>query len=73
MTRAPIAVVLGLSEHGVHHRSGLETGLGVAYERPGRKGVPVSGRVGIKASITHLLGEGVPRSFDFTTLVGLCF
>lgn len=69
----PIPVVIGLSENGVHHRSGIETGLGVAYDLPGRKGAPVSGRVGIKASVTHLLGEGAPRYIDFTTLVGLCF
>lgn len=71
----PIPVVLGLSEaHGsVHHRSGIETGLGLTYELPTRKGIPVSGRVGIKASLTQLLGEGPPRYIDITTLVGLCF
>lgn len=69
----PFPVVLGLSEHGVHHRSGLETGLGLSYDLPARKGSPISGRVGVKASVTHLLGEGSPRYVDLTTLVGLCF
>ncbi len=69
----PIPVVLGLSENGVNHRSGLETGLGLSYDLPGRKGAPVSGRVGVKVSVTHLLGVGSPRYVDLTTLVGLCF
>jgi hypothetical protein len=69
----PVPVVIGLSEHGVHHRTGIETGLGLAYDLPGRRGSPISGRVGVKASVTHLLGEGSPRYVDLTTLVGLCF
>ncbi len=71
----PIPVVLGLSEHdgGIHHRSGIETGLGLTYDLPARKGVPVSGRIGVKASFTALLGDGPPRYIDLTTLVGLCF
>ena len=69
----PFPVIVGLSEHGVHHRSGIETGLGLAYDLPGRKGSWLSGRLGVKASVTHLLGEGSPRYVDLTTLVGLCF
>ena len=69
----PIPAIIGLSEHGVHHRSGIETGLGVAYDLRGRKGLPIGGRVGIKASVTHLLGEGPPRYVELTTLVGLTF
>lgn len=69
----PVPVVIGLSEHGVHHRSGLETGLGLSYDVFARRGVPVAGRVGVKVSVTHLLGEGSPRYVDLTTLVGLCF
>lgn len=71
----PIPVVLGLSEHenGIHHRSGIETGLGLAYDLPARKGSPISGRIGVKASFTALLGDGPPRYVDLTTLVGLCF
>ena len=71
----PIPVVLGLSEHdgGIHHRSGIETGIGVSYDLFARKGVPVSGRIGVKASLTSLLGDGSPRYVDLTTLVGLCF
>ena len=71
----PIPVVLGLSEHenGIHHRSGIETGLGLAYDLPARKGSPISGRVGVKAAFTALLGDGPPRYVDLTTLIGLCF
>lgn len=69
----PLPAILGLSEHGVHHRTGLETGLGLSYDLWGRRGSLFSGRVGVKASVTHLLGEGPPRYVDLTTLVGLCF
>lgn len=71
----PFPVVLGLSEpHGaVHHRTGIETGVGISYDLFGRKGLPVSGRIGVKASLTSLLGDGSPRYVDLTTLVGLCF
>jgi hypothetical protein len=71
----PIPVVLGLSEHenGIHHRSGIETGLGLVYELPARKGSAISGRIGMKASFTALLGDGPPRYVDVTTLIGLCF
>lgn len=71
----PIPVVLGLSEHenGIHHRSGIETGLGLVYELRARKGSAISGRIGVKAAFTALLGEGPPRYVDLTTLIGLCF
>ena len=71
----PIPVVLGLSEHegGIHHRTGIETGVGISYDLFARKGLPVSGRIGVKASVTSLLGDGSPRYVDLTTLVGLCF
>lgn len=69
----PVPVVIGLSEHGVNHRSGIETGLGVSYDLFARKGVPVSGRIGVKASLTQFLGVGPPRYIDLTTLVGVCF
>jgi hypothetical protein len=69
----PIPAIVGLSEHHVNHRSGLETGLGVTYDLRGRKGLPIGGRVGVKASVTHLLGTGSPRYVELTTLVGLIF
>lgn len=71
----PIPVVLGLSEpeNGIYHRSGVETGLGLVYELPARKGSAISGRIGVKAAFTALLGEGPPRYVDITTLIGLCF
>ena len=66
-------VVIGLSEHGVNHRSGVEAGLGISYDFLARKGSIFSGRVTVKASYTHLLGVGPPRYIDLTTLMGLCF
>jgi len=73
ISQDPVPAIIGLSEHGVHHRSGIETGLGISYDLLARKGLPVSGRIGIKAAVTHLLGEGPPRYVELTTLVGLCF
>lgn len=69
----PLPTVLGLSEAGVNHRTGIDTGLGFSYELRGRKGSPFSGRVSVRASVSHLLGVGPPRYVDLTTLVGLCF
>jgi hypothetical protein len=69
----PVPSIIGLSEHGVHHRSGLETSLGLTYEFLARKGSMLSGRLGLKAGVTHLLGHGPPRYVELTTLVGLCF
>lgn len=68
----PLPAVLGLSEHGVNHRSGIETGLGIAYDVRVKR-LPIGGRVGVKASVTHLLGAGVPRYVELTTLVGVTF
>ncbi|MFT3708605.1 MAG: hypothetical protein QM817_13215 [Archangium sp.] len=69
----PVPAVVGLSEHHVNHRSGIETGLGIAYDLRGRKGLPIGGRIGVKASVTHLLGTGSPRYVELTTMVGLIF
>lgn len=69
----PVPAIIGLSEHGVHHRSGLETGAGVTYDLPARKGLPIGGRLGGKLSVTHLLGEGAPRTIELSLLAGLRF
>ncbi len=68
----PVGGLLGLSshgEHGVHHRSGLETGLGLSYDliHGHRFGL----RVNLRASMTHLLGEGPTRYVDLLGTVGL--
>jgi hypothetical protein len=69
----PVPVIIGLSEHGVNHRSGVETGLGLSYDLSGRKGSGLSARVSVRASVTHLLGVGPPRYVELATLVGVCF
>lgn len=73
----PVGILSGLggvdhSHHGVIHRNGIETGLGVAYQLPlGRTAFAM--RVTLKASVTHFFEPGPPRYVDLTTLVGFCF
>lgn len=71
--RAPVSVSLGLSEDGVIHRTGLDVGLGVAWEfskvRPGT----LPGRLGLRASMVSLLGSGAPRTFEALATFGVGF
>ncbi len=70
----PVLGVLGLSshgEHGVNHRSGLDTGLGLSFEflRLGGWGF----KANLRASLVQLLGDGPPRYIDVTGTIGLTF
>ena len=70
----PVLGILGLSshgEHGVNHRSGLDTGLGLSIDvlRFGGFGL----RANVRASLVQLLGDGPPRYIDVTGTVGLTF
>lgn len=69
----PVTSALGLSEDGVNHRSGLDTGLGLSYELPRRKDSMFAGRLNARASLTNMLGSGPPRYLDLMVSVGLCF
>ena len=69
----PVSSVLGLSEDGVNHRSGLDTGLGLSMDFPHRKDSRFGGRLNVRASLTHLLGLGPPRYLDLTMSIGLIF
>ena len=69
----PVGSALGLSEDGVDHRSGLDTGLGVSFDLPLRKDGLFAGRLNARASLTQLLGAGPPRYVDLTASIGLCF
>lgn len=68
--RHVLPFALGLSEHGVTHRSGADLGLGLSSDFS-NKAVGFRGRLGLRASVTHLLGSGAPRSLDLLFSVGL--
>jgi hypothetical protein len=70
--QSPVGVTLTQSEH-LHHRTGVDTGIGVVFDFPGRRAGGLAGRLTTRVSIAHFLGAGPPRYVDFTTTVGLCF
>lgn len=69
----PIDSVLGLSEHGVHHRSGIDTGLGLSFTlRP--PGWRVGAKLNVRGTVTSLVaGHGPARYVDLFTTLGLVF
>ncbi len=73
----PITGLLGLSsshgDHGVHHRSGLDSGLGVSLDLLRSKDSGLGARLNVRASMTHLLGEGPSRYVDLLATLGLIF
>jgi hypothetical protein len=69
----PVSSALGLSEDGVNHRSGLDTGLGLSFDLPKAREAMFAGRLNVRASLTNLLGSGPPRYLDLTLSLGLCF
>jgi hypothetical protein len=70
----PVAQVFGLSEHGVHHRSGGEVGLGFDYELPRILTDTIRGKVGGRVTFTNFFGDDYPpRYLDFTGTVGIAF
>src|SRR5262249_37661696 len=70
----PVAQGLGLSEHGVHHRTGGGVGLGFAYELPKILTDVVRGKVGARATFTQFLMDSYPpRYLDLTGTIGIVF
>lgn len=70
--RDPVSGVLGLSshgEHGVRHRSGLDTGLGLSFDLI--RGKRFGARLNVRASMTNLLGEGPSRYVDLLASLGV--
>lgn len=68
----PAGHLFGLSNHGVHHRSGLDVGLGVAYEVPRLTKWKIATRVGSRVSFTQFFGDSQPpRYLDFMLTVGV--
>lgn len=70
---APLGAVLGLSDHGEIHRSGLDGGLGVVLTLPRAPRTPNAVRVGLRTTLTALLGRGPPTSVDVLFHLGSTF
>jgi hypothetical protein len=72
VVRDPFGHLFGLSNHGVHHRSGIDLGLGVAYEVPRLTKWKIASRIGSRLTFTQFFGDsGPPRYLDFTMTVGV--
>jgi hypothetical protein len=69
----PVADLLGLSTHGVNHRSGLELGAGASYDFPRRAHDRLAGRIGLRATMVQLWGVGPPRYAEVLASVGVLF
>ena len=69
----PLPAIFGLSEHGVHHRSGFEVGVGVSWEfwrfARGRFGA----RWQTRLNFSQMFGVGPPRYLELATGVALAF
>jgi hypothetical protein len=73
--RDPVGGILGLSshgEHGVNHRSGLDSGLGLSFDFRRILG-SFGGRLNVRASMVNLLGDGPPRYLDLMATFGVIF
>lgn len=68
----PVESLLGTSEHGTHHRTGIEFGLGASFDviqfREGAIGL----RLGLRATAALFLGTG-PVYGDLLTTLGTTF
>jgi hypothetical protein len=70
----PVAHILGVSEHGVRHRSGAEGGLGLSYDLPRMWKGRLAGRVGSRLTFTQFFADtGPPRYLDLSITTGLSF
>lgn len=68
-----VAALLGLSEHGVGHRTGAETGLGVAFNIPKSGAAPFAGRLTARVNGVWLAGSGNPVTMNLEVGAGACF
>ena len=73
----PIVGLLGLSshgDHGVHHRSGLDSGLGLSIDLTRHlAGSSFGARLNLRASMTSLMGEGPSRYLDLMASLGMTY
>lgn len=69
----PVSSVLGLSEDGVNHRTGLTAGLGLSYDLPRGHEATFAGRITARIAWTQLLGVGPPGYLDALVGVGVTF
>nr|MCU0699820.1 hypothetical protein [Myxococcaceae bacterium] len=68
----PVAVTLSQSEH-VHHRSGIDTALGLSVDLPRTRASVLAGRLMVRGGVVHLLGHGSPRALELIVGFGACF
>lgn len=68
----PLDSLLGTSEHGVHHRSGVELGVGASFDVVQFRKGAVGLRVGVRATAALFLGAG-PAYGDLLTTLGTTF
>ena len=72
----PVTGILGLSshaDHGVNHRSGIDTGLGLSFDLRNLAGSSFGFRFNLRATLTSLLGDGPKRYAELMGTVGLIF
>lgn len=71
--RAPVPILLGLSEDGVNHRTGADVGLGVVYDFPKIRPGSLAGRASLRANTVALLGHGAPFTAELLWTFGILF
>jgi hypothetical protein len=70
---SPFAMVLGLSDSGMVHRSGLEAGGGINAHLPVGPDAPLDPVVGARLSAMGLLGSGPSWSASLIAMIGADF
>ena len=65
--------MLGLSDHGEIHRSGIDLGAGITIDLPRSELEKHDLRLLLRATVTHMLGTGPVRSVDLLLGLGASF
>lgn len=71
--RAPVPILLGLSEEGVNHRTGADVGVGVVHDFPKLRPGTLAGRAGLRVNAVALLGHGAPVTAELLWTFGVLF
>lgn len=69
----PVDAILGTSDHGVGHRTGVEFGLGASFDVIQFREAKVGLRVGLRATAALFAGTGTLGYGDLTTTLGTTF
>ena len=68
----PVESLLGTSEHGTHHRSGIEFGGGISFDIVQFRDAAIGLRAGLRATAAIFLGSG-PAYGDLSVTLGTTF